>query len=116
MRRAEDKLEEAKRLLDDAHHEEKITKAAKEEIEGDLLRQKEEEEKLNRQLEAELNTWKKEEEKRQEQFKGQDSQAEHIRRIHERAVAASKSTKESEEHLFADVSAQISDVSHHKLR
>ena len=116
MRHAEKKLEEAKRLLDDAHHEVKMTKVAKEEIDEDLLRQNEEEEKLNRQLEAELNAWKKEEEKKQEQFKGQDSQAEHIKRIHDRAMAAKNITKESEEDLFADVSAQISDVSHHKLR
>jgi len=85
MRHAEKKLEEAKRLLDDAHHEVKMTKVAKEEIEEDLLRQKEEEEKLNRQLEAELNAWKKEDEKRQEQFKGQDSQAHQLPTLHPRA-------------------------------
>ncbi len=114
--RAEEKLEEAKRLLDDAHHDEKITKAAKEENEEDLLRQKEEEEKVNRQMAAELINWKEEEEVRQEQFTDKESTAEHIRRIKERAEAAKKMREESTQSLFADVSELISDTSHHKLR
>jgi len=116
MKRAEEKLEEAKRVLDDAQHEEKITEAAKEEIEEDLLRQKEEEEKLNRQMAAELNEWKEEEEVRQEQFDDKESQAEHIKRISERAQAARRDIQESTENLFSDISSQISDDSHHKLR
>lgn len=116
MKRAEEKLEEANRLLDDAQHDEKITKAAKEENEEDLLRQKEEEEKLNQQMAAELNEWKVEEEERQKQFEGKESTEVHIRRIKERAEAAKKMREESTQSLFADISELISDTSHHKLR
>ncbi len=116
MRLAEEKLEEARRALDDVQHEEKITEAAKEENEEELLKKKEEEEKLNRQMAAELNEWKEEEDGRQEKFEDQESQAEHIRRIQERSVAARKKTADSAEDLFADISSQINDDSHHKLR
>ena len=116
MKLAEERLEEARRALDDAQHEEKITEAAKEENEGDLLRQKEEEEKLNLQMQAELNEWKEEEDERQEQFIGKESQEEHIRRIQERAAEAQKKTKDAAEDMFADISSQIIDDSHHKLR
>ena len=116
MQRAEEKLEEAKRALDDAQHEEKITEAAKEEIDEDLIKQKEEEEKLNRQMEAELNEWKEGEIERQKQFEGKASQAEHIRRIRERAEAAREKTKEAAEDLFSDIADQINGTDHHKLR
>jgi CRP-like cAMP-binding protein len=116
MRRAEEKLAEAKRLLDDAQHEEKITEAAKEENEEEILKQKEEEERLRKQMEAELNEWKEEESERQEQFEGKESQAEHVRRIKERAEAARKETEESADSLFADIASQISSDDHHKLR
>ena len=116
MKRAEEKLEDAKRLLDDAQHEEKIAEAAKEENKEDLLRQKEEEEKLNRQMAAELNDWKEEEEERQEQFADKESTEEHISRIKERAEAAKEMREKSTQSLFADVSELISDTSHHKLR
>jgi len=116
MRLAEEKLEEAKRTLDDAKHDEKITEAAKEINEEDLLRQKEEEKKLNKQMAAELSEWKEEEGVRQEQFEGKESQAEHIKRIRECAEEARNKIQESTENLFADISSQISDDSHHKLR
>ncbi|TDJ19535.1 MAG: cyclic nucleotide-binding domain-containing protein [Gammaproteobacteria bacterium] len=116
MQRAEEKLEEAKRALDDAQHEEKITEAAKEEIDEDLLRQKEDEKKLNQQMEAELNEWKEGEIERQTQFEGKESQAEHIRRIRESAEAAREKTKKAAEDLFSDIADQISDTDHHKLR
>ncbi|MCH8845180.1 MAG: cyclic nucleotide-binding domain-containing protein [Proteobacteria bacterium] len=116
MQRAEEKLEEARRALDDAQHEEKMTEAAKEENAEDLLRQNEEEKKLNQQMAAELNEWKEEEEVRQEQFKGKESQAEHIRRIRERAEAAREKMKESADDMFADIASQIDSTDHHKLR
>lgn len=116
MKLAEEKLEAAKRLLDDAQHEEKIAEAAKEGNEEDLLRQKEEEERLRQQMEAELDEWKAEEVVREKQFEGRESQAEHIRRIKQRAEEARKKTQESTENLFSDISEQISDTSHHKLR
>lgn len=116
MKRAEEKLEEAKMALDDAQHQEKITEAAKEGNEEDLLKQKEEEEKLNQQMAAELDDWKEEEEERQEQFKETVSQAEHIKRIRERAETARKETEESADSLFSDIASQISSSDHHKLR
>jgi len=116
MKRAEEKLEEAKRALDDAHHEEKMTEAAREGNEEDLLKQKEEEEKLNRQMAAELDDWKEEEEERQEQFKEKESQAEHIKRIMKRAEAARKKTQDAADDLFSDVADQISGTDHQKLR
>lgn len=116
MRRAEEKLEEAKRLLDDAQHEEKMIEAAKEGNEEDLLKQKEEEERLNKQMEAELNDWKEDEVEREKQFEGRESQAEHIKRIKERAEAARKGMQESTESLFDDIASQISSNDHHKLR
>ena len=116
MQRAEEELEEARRALDDAQHEEKMTEAAKEENAEDLLRQNEEEKKLNQQMAAELNEWKEEEEVRQEQFKGKESQAEHIRRIRERAEAAREKMKESADDMFADIASQIDSTDHHKLR
>ena len=116
MRRAEEKLEEAKRAMDDAHHEEKITEAAREGNEEDLLKQKEEEEKLNRQMQAELNDWVEEEDERQEEFKDSVSQAEHIKRIRERAEAARQKTEKAADNLFSDIADQISSTDHHKLR
>jgi len=116
MRRAEEKLEEAKRALDDAQHEEKITVAAREGNEEDLLKQKEEEETLNRQMQAELNDWIEEEDERQDQFKDSVSQAEHIKRIRERAEAARQKTKDAADNLFSDVADQISSTDHQKLR
>ncbi len=116
MKRAEEKLEEAKRLLDDVQHEEKMAEAAKEGNEEDLLKQKAEEERLRKQLESELDEWKEEEVVREKQFEGRESQAEHIRRIKERAEEARKKTQESTDNLFSDISKQISDTSHHKLR
>ncbi len=116
MKRAEEKLEEAKMALDDVQHEEKMTEAAREGNEEDLLKQKEEEEKLNRQMAAELNDWKEEEEERQEQFKDKVSQAEHIKRIMERAETARKKTQESADSLSTDIADQISSTDHHKLR
>ena len=116
MRHAEEKLEEAKRALDDAHHEEKITVAAREGNEEDLLKQKEEEEKLNRQMQSELNDWIEEEDERQEQFKDSVSQAEHIKRIRERAEAARQKTEDAADNLFSDIAGQISSTDHHKLR
>jgi CRP-like cAMP-binding protein len=116
MKRAQEKLEAAKRALDDAQHEEKITVAAKEGNEEDLLKQKEEEEKLNRQMEAELSDWKDEEVEREKQFEGRESQTEHIKRITESAEAARKKTQDAADGLFADIADQISDTDHHKLR
>ncbi len=116
MKRAQEKLEAAKRALDDAQHEEKITVAAKEGNEEDLLKQKEEEERLNRQMEAELSDWKEEEVEREKQFEGRESQAEHIKRIRERTEAARKKTQEAADDLFADIAGQISGTDHHKLR
>jgi len=116
MRLAEEKLEEARRALDDAQHDEKIAEAAKEENEEELLRQKEEEEKLNQQMAAELSDWKEEEDERQEQFKDKVSQADHIKRIRERAEAARKKTEESADSLFAEIAGQISGTDHQKLR
>jgi hypothetical protein len=117
MKRAQEKLEAAKRALDDAQHEEKITVAAKEGNEEDLLKQKEEEERLNRQMEAELSDWKEEEEvEREKQFEGRESQTEHIKRIGERAEAARKKTQDDADDLFADIAGQISGTDHHKLR
>jgi CRP-like cAMP-binding protein len=116
MRRAEEKLEEAKRLLDDAQHEEKMIEVAKEGNEEDLLRQKGEEEKLNRQMQEELEEWEEEEVEREKQFEGRESQAEHIKRIKERAEAAKKKMQESTESLFDDITSQISSDDHHKLR
>lgn len=116
MRLAEEKLEQARRALDDAEHAEKITEAAKEENEEDLLKQKEEEERLNRQMEAELNDWKEDEVEREKQFEGKESQADHIKRIRERAEEAKRKTAEDADSLFSDISSQISGDSHHKLR
>jgi CRP-like cAMP-binding protein len=116
MKRAQEKLEAAKRALDDAQHEEKITVAAKEGNEEDLLKQKEEEERLNRQMEAELSDWKVEEVEREKQFEGRESQTEHIKRIGERAEAARKKTQDDADDLFADIAGQISGTDHHKLR
>jgi CRP-like cAMP-binding protein len=116
MKRAQEKLEAAKRALDDAQHEEKITKAAKEVNEEDLLKQKEEEEKLNKQMEVELSDWKDEEVEREKHFEGRESQAEHIKRIKERAEAARKKTQDAADDLFSDIADQISSTDHHKLR
>jgi CRP-like cAMP-binding protein len=115
MKRAEEKLDEAKRALDDAQHEEKITEAEKEVNEEDLLKQKGEEEKLNRQMQAELNDWIDDDE-RQDQFKDSVSQAEHINRIREHAEAARQKTEEATDNLFSDIADQISSTDHHKLR
>ncbi len=93
MQRAEEKLKEAKRALDDAQHEEKIAEAAKEENKEDLLRQKEKEEKLERKIAAELYDWK--EEDRREQFKKKVFQAEHIKRIKKRAEIARGKMREA---------------------
>ena len=116
MKRAQEKLEAAKRALDDAQHEEKITVAAKEGNEEDLLKQKEEEERLNRQMEAELNDWKDEEVEREKQFEGRESQAEHIKRITEHSEAAKKKSQDAADNLFADIADQISSTDHQKLR
>ncbi|RKZ71183.1 MAG: hypothetical protein DRQ48_04410 [Gammaproteobacteria bacterium] len=116
MKRAQEKLEAAKRALDDAQHEEKITVAAKEGNEEDLLKQKEEEERLNKQMEAELSDWKVEEIEKEKQFEGRESQAEHIKRIGERAEAAKKKTQDAADDLFSDIAGQISGTDHHKLR
>jgi len=116
MKRAEKKLEEAKRAMDDAQHEEKIAEAAKEGNEEDLLKQKEEEGKLNKQMQAELNDWIEEEDERQDQFKDSVSQAEHIKRIRERAEAARQETEEAADNLFSDIADQISSTDHQKLR
>lgn len=116
MKQAEEKLREAKRELDDAHHKEKITEAVKEVNEEDLLKQKEEEEKLNRQMEVDLSNWKEEEVEREKQFEGKISQVEHIKRIKESVETARKKAQKSTENLFSDISSQISDDSHHKLR
>jgi tetratricopeptide (TPR) repeat protein len=115
MQEEKKQLEEAKRALDDAQHEAKITEAAREGNEEDHLKQKEEE-KLNRQMQAELNDWIEEEDERQEQFKDSVSQAEHIKRIRERAEAARQKTEEAADNLFSDISDQISSTDHHKLR
>jgi len=53
---------------------------------------------------------------RQKQFEGKESQAEHIRRIRERAEAAREKTKEAAEDLFSDIADQINGTDHHKLR
>jgi len=71
-------------------------------------------------MEAELNEWKEGEMKRQKQFDGKESQAEHIRRIRERAEAARKKTEEAAEDLFSDIAdqinGQINGTDHRKLR
>ena len=116
MRLAEETLEEAKRTLDDAKHDEKITEAAKEINEEDLLRQKEEEEKLRKKMEAELKEWKEDEDERLKQFEGEESQVAHIKRIQEKAIEAKKMQEESTQSLFADVSQLIKDHSHKNTR
>ena len=65
---------------------------------------------------AELSDWKEEEDERQEQFKDKVSQADHIKRIRERAEEARKKTEESADSLFAEIAGQINGTDHQKLR
>jgi hypothetical protein len=104
---------ERKKLDQEKQEIEKQKKIAEQEIE---IRRKEEEERLNKQMEAELNDWKEDEVEREKQFEGRESQAEHIKRIKERAEAARKGMQESTESLFDDIASQISSNDHHKLR
>ncbi|MCK5668750.1 MAG: hypothetical protein KAI15_06665 [Gammaproteobacteria bacterium] len=67
-------------------------------------------------MQAELNDWIEEEDERQGQFEDKVSQAEHIKRIRERAEAARKKTEEAADDLFADIADQISSTDHQKLR
>ena len=94
---AEDKIEEARRALDDAKHAEKIIEAAKEANEEDLLRQE-----------------KEEEGEEQAQPSGRGFQAEHIRRIKARAEKAKRKAQGAAEgpgidSLFSDIASQLKD-------
>jgi hypothetical protein len=67
-------------------------------------------------MQAELNDWIEEDDEKQEQFKDSVSQAEHIKRIRERAETARQKTEEAADNLFSDIADQISSTDHHKLR
>jgi len=103
----EKRLAQANRDLEDAQHAEKVTESAKEEIEQDLVRKKEEEEALRAQLEGDVAAFEDEQALKAKSFTQVQSQQEHMKRIMERANAAKEEAENADENLLSDISSQL---------
>ncbi len=109
IKAVEAKLQEAQKNLDTAAEAEVSIVAVKEVNEQELLRQKQEEEELRKQVQADLAEFKQEENIKEEKV-GRDkivAHADHIKRIKERAAAAKRQAEQANTNLIEDVAAQL---------
>jgi CRP-like cAMP-binding protein len=103
----EEKLQQAQKNLETVQEAEVTISAAKEVNEQELLRQKEQEELLRKQVESDLAEFKEEEKERAVEPDRVIAQADHIKRIKERAAAAKREAEKATKSLFDDVASQL---------
>ena len=107
IKAVEARLQQAQKNLETVQEAEDTMAAAKEVNEQELLRQKEQEKLLSQQVESDLADFKQDEEKRAVEPDRIVAQADHIKRIKDRAAAAKREAEKATKNLFADVAAQL---------
>lgn len=103
----EEKLQQAQKNLETVQEAEVTIAAAKEVNKQELLRQKEQELMLRKQVESDLMEFKHEEDKNAAEPDRVIAHSDHIKRIKERATAARREAEKATKNLFDDVAAQL---------
>lgn len=107
IRAAEAEASQAKQDLDQVNQAQQAVQQAQENNIRSLERQGEEEQKLHAQIESEIADWLSENELEAPSREDLEKQAEHIRRIKERAEAAKHQSKQAAQNLLDDIANQL---------
>jgi CRP-like cAMP-binding protein len=107
IKAAEAKLEQAEKNLENVQQAEESMSAAKVVNEEELQRQKEEEERIQKEIQADLAEFKDDYEEQEKSRTHVVVQTDHVKRIKERASAAKHDAEKATDDLFADIAAQL---------
>ncbi len=104
---AEAKLVQARKNLEDVQQAEQTIEEAKVVNEQELLRQKEEEERMRKQVAEDLAEWVEEHGVETRKADTVVAHSDHVKRIKERADAARMQAEKATEDLFSDIASQL---------
>jgi len=107
IKAVEARLQQAQKNLETVQEAEVTIAAAKEVNEQELLRQKEQEAMLRKQVESDLADFEQDEAQRVVEPDRVIAQSDHIKRIRESAAAAKKAAEKATKNLFDDVASQL---------
>jgi CRP-like cAMP-binding protein len=107
IKAAEEKAFEAEREIEDAAHREKLTESAQQVNEADLLKKKQQEEKLRAQIEGDLEAFEEEQEEEKTSITQVQMQADMMKRIKLKAAEAKKNADKANANLLDDISRQL---------
>ena len=107
IRAAEEKLQQAEKNLENVQQAENSISAARELNEEELQRQKEEEERIRKEVESDLAEFAEEFEEQEKAKSTVEVQADHAKRIKQRAEAAKKEAEKATDDLFSDIASQL---------
>lgn len=104
---AETEASQARQELDQVEQAQQAVQRAQESNIRSLEQQSEEERKLHEQIEAEISEWLTANELEAPSREDLEKQAEHMRRIKERAEAAKRSSQKAAQNLLEDIASQL---------
>jgi CRP-like cAMP-binding protein len=107
IKAAEEKAFEAEREIEDAAHRAKLTESAQQENEADLIKKKQEEEKLLAQIAGDLEDFEEAQEEEKASITQVQMQADMMKRIKLKAAEAKKNAAKANENLLDDISKQL---------
>ncbi len=107
IKAVEEKVIEAEREIEDAAHRAKLTESAKQEVEADLLKKKQQEAALLAKINNDLNDFEDQQQQEAPTTTQIQMTAEHMKRIRERAAQAKQKAAAANNNLLDDISKQL---------
>ncbi len=107
IKAVEEKVIEAEREIEDAVHRAKLTESAKQEVEADLLRKKQQEAELLASINDDLAEFEDQQQQEAPTTTQIQMTAEHMKRIREKAAQAKQKAAAANSNLLDDISKQL---------